>query len=48
MRKFFQFFEDRNKVIAHLKKLGWLGFAFFLIKGLLWILIPYLLAKGIF
>jgi hypothetical protein len=29
------------------KKLGWLGFFFFLIKGLLWLIIPYLIAKGI-
>jgi hypothetical protein len=29
-----------------LKRVGWLGFLFFLIKGLLWILIPYLIAKG--
>ncbi|ADB37447.1 hypothetical protein Slin_1397 [Spirosoma linguale DSM 74] len=30
-----------------LKRLGWGGFLFFLIKGLLWLLIPYLIAKGI-
>lgn len=30
-----------------LKRVGWLGFLFFLIKGLLWILIPYLIAQGI-
>ncbi|MBC3789696.1 hypothetical protein [Spirosoma utsteinense] len=30
-----------------LKRVGWLGFFFFLIKGLLWLLIPYLIAKGI-
>lgn len=30
-----------------LKRVGWLGFLFFLIKGLLWLLIPYLIAKGI-
>lgn len=29
------------------KRLGWAGFLFFLIKGLLWLLIPYLIAKGI-
>ena len=30
-----------------LKRVGWAGFLFFLIKGLLWLLIPYLIAKGI-
>ena len=30
-----------------LKRVGWIGFLFFLIKGLLWLLIPYLIAKGI-
>ena len=30
-----------------LKKVGWAGFAFFLIKGLMWLLIPYLVAKGL-
>ena len=30
-----------------LKRVGWLGFLFFLVKGLLWLLIPYLIAKGI-
>ena len=29
-----------------LKRVGWLGFLFFLIKGLLWILVPYLIAQG--
>ncbi|MEA5139665.1 hypothetical protein [Arcicella rigui] len=31
-----------------LKRLGWAGFFFFLIKGLLWLIVPYLIAKGIF
>jgi hypothetical protein len=26
--------------------MGLVGFIFFLIKGLLWLLIPYLIAKG--
>ncbi len=30
-----------------LKRVGWLGFLFFLIKGLLWLIIPYLIAKGV-
>ncbi|MDR6560128.1 MULTISPECIES: hypothetical protein [unclassified Arcicella] len=33
---------------AWLKRLGWAGFFFFLIKGLLWLIVPYLIAKGIF
>jgi hypothetical protein len=28
------------------KKVGWIGFFFFLIKGLLWLIIPFLIAKG--
>ncbi len=31
-----------------LKKLGIVGFLFFLIKGLLWLLIAVLIAQGIF
>ncbi|MEA5404679.1 hypothetical protein VB776_17225 [Arcicella sp. DC2W] len=32
---------------AWLKRLGWAGFFFFLIKGIVvWILFPYLIAKG--
>lgn len=30
-----------------LKRVGWAGFLFFLIKGLLWLIIPYLIAKGL-
>jgi hypothetical protein len=30
-----------------LKRVGWVGFLFFLIKGLLWLLIPYLIARGV-
>ncbi|CCH55016.1 hypothetical protein BN8_04245 [Fibrisoma limi BUZ 3] len=30
-----------------IKRVGWLGFLFFLIKGLLWLIIPYLIAKGV-
>ena len=39
------FMNERFKL--WLKRVGWLGFLFFLIKGLLWLLIPYLIAKGI-
>jgi hypothetical protein len=31
-----------------MKRLGLVGFLFFLIKGLLWLIIPYLIAKGLF
>jgi hypothetical protein len=36
----------KEKIISYLKKIGWAGFFFFLIKGLLWLIIPYLIAKG--
>lgn len=36
-----------NRFRTWLKRVGWLGFLFFLIKGLLWLIIPYLIAKGI-
>jgi len=35
-------------IVSSLKKLGWIGFLFFLIKGLLWLIIPYMIAKGFF
>lgn len=38
----------REKIGAWIKKIGLIGFVFFLIKGLLWLLIPYLIAKGLF
>jgi hypothetical protein len=31
-----------------LKRIGFIGFLFFLIKGILWIILPYLIAKNIF
>ncbi|RAK01932.1 hypothetical protein LX87_00046 [Larkinella arboricola] len=37
-----------NRFKIWLKRVGWLGFLFFLIKGLLWLIIPYLIAKGVF
>lgn len=38
----------KDNIISWLKKLGWLGFMFFLIKGLtLYVLLPYLIAKGV-
>ncbi len=38
--------ETNNKFMLWFKRLGWAGFFFFLVKGLLWLLIPYLIAKG--
>ncbi len=38
----------RNKFKAVVKRLGLMGFVFFLIKGILWLIVPYLIAKGIF
>lgn len=38
----------REILLKRLKQMGFLGFVFFLIKGLLWLLIPYLIAKGFF
>jgi hypothetical protein len=37
----------KEKVIWYFKKLGWFGFFFFLGKGLMWLIIPYLAAKGL-
>jgi hypothetical protein len=37
-----------NRFRKWIKRVGVLGFLFFLIKGLLWLLIPYLIAKGVF
>lgn len=37
-----------NQFKTWLKRVGWAGFFFFLIKGLLWLIIPYLIAKGVF
>jgi hypothetical protein len=34
----------RTKVINWIKRLGFWGFLFFLVKGLLWLLIPALVA----
>lgn len=38
----------KDKIIAWIKKLGWAGFFFFLIKGVtLYIVLPYLVAQGV-
>ena len=36
----------KEKLITWFKRLGFIGFLFFLVKGLLWIIVPYLIAKG--
>jgi hypothetical protein len=38
----------KEKIVKWFKRLGFAGFMFFLIKGLLWLIIPYLIAKGLF
>lgn len=38
----------KDKIISYIKKLGWVGFFFFLIKGLtLYVVLPLLLANGL-
>lgn len=36
----------RQVILKRLKQMGFFGFIFFLIKGLLWLIVPYLIAKG--
>lgn len=38
----------RHRVLVWVKRLGFWGFLFFLVKGLLWLILPWLLARGIF
>jgi hypothetical protein len=40
--------KERKSFKQWMKRLGLVGFLFFLIKGLLWLLVPYLIAKGLF
>jgi hypothetical protein len=40
--------KQRSSFKQWMKRLGLVGFLFFLIKGLLWLIIPYLIAKGLF
>ncbi|MBW7845176.1 MAG: hypothetical protein H3C45_05950 [Bacteroidia bacterium] len=35
-----------QKLKQWFKRIGLMGFTFFLIKGLLWLIIPYLITKG--
>lgn len=39
--------HKRHKWWAWMKRLGFWGFLFFLAKGLLWLIVPYLVAKGL-
>lgn len=39
---------DKRNMKAWFKRMGVAGFLFFLLKGLLWLIIPFLIAKGIF
>jgi hypothetical protein len=36
--------EQQSKMVRWLKRLGLAGFLFFLIKGLLWLIVPGLIA----
>jgi len=38
---------NNGKIITWLKRLGWVGFFFFLIKGLIWIAVFFGLGKAI-
>jgi hypothetical protein len=40
--------KERKSFKVWMKRMGIAGFLFFLIKGLLWLIIPYLIAKGLF
>jgi hypothetical protein len=38
----------QSKFLFWLKRIGLAGFMFFLIKGLIWLLLAYCIGKGIF
>ncbi|AMS26630.1 hypothetical protein AEM51_05910 [Bacteroidetes bacterium UKL13-3] len=40
--------KQRKGITMWFKRLGFVGFMFFLIKGLMWLIIPYLITKGFF
>ncbi|MDP5121101.1 MAG: hypothetical protein NWQ46_05880 [Spirosomaceae bacterium] len=40
--------KKKGKMKDWFKRMGWAGFLFFLIKGLLWLIVPYLIARGCF
>lgn len=37
--------QDKQRLNAWLKRLGWLGFLFFLLKGLVWLYLFYWAGK---
>jgi len=37
---------NQSRVISWLKRIGLAGILFFLLKGLLWVIIPVLVARG--
>ncbi len=39
--------SKKDKIIKYFKRLGWIGFFFFLGKGIIWLVVFYLAAKGI-
>ncbi len=39
--------ERQSKLKRYVKRFGVVGFLFFLIKGLLWLIVPVLIAKGL-
>lgn len=43
MNQFINNASDASPANTLLKRLGWAGFAFFLSKGLLWLVVPILL-----
>lgn len=38
--------RHQNHFVGWLKRMGLAGFLFFLAKGLMWLLVPVLIAKG--
>jgi|GEM_PF-2513986 len=38
----------QHQLLRWVKKLGFWGFLFFLVKGLLWLILPWLIARGLF
>lgn len=39
---------EKSNLKNWFKRIGWAGFFFFLIKGLLWLIVPYFIARGCF
>jgi hypothetical protein len=36
---------NKEKIITYLKKIGWIGFFFFLVKGIIWLIVFYYAGK---